>query len=413
MTDTERKLLEALRCAIRGEKLPWTPQTEAAMPGLLRLAQAQVVLPLVVETLQSDTTPETAKGTVTAFGREAKRQTLGQAQRTGDFLLLYRELERRGLRPMVMKGIVLRTMYPQPEQRPSVDEDLWIRPEELTAYHTALTELGLTTKEPPMPGQLPEEVTYVDPARGLYLELHLRLFPGETEACRGLDRLFEGAWDRTSTLEYAGQTLLMPSPTDHLLFMICHAYKHFLFGGVGIRQICDLALFGKVWRDQIQWERLRDACDGESIALFAGALFQIGAQYLGLEAPAVFRDAQPDLEPLLEDVLSGGLYGMNDINRAHSSHITLEAVAAARQGKRRKGFLAAVFLPRKSLAGRYPWLNSCPWLLPWAWVLRVGTYLLRRDPRGASNPSAVDPTATIRIGAQRVALLRQYGILQP
>lgn len=412
MTDTERKLLEALRCAIRGEKLPWTPQTEAALPSLMRLAQTQVILPLILEACCGEAEPEPARRVLSAYRLEARRQTLAQAQRTGDFLLLYRELGRRGLRPMVMKGILCRSLYPQPEQRPSVDEDLWIRPEELTAYHIALTELGLTTKEPPMPGQLPEEVTYVDPARGLYLELHLRLFPGETEACRGLDRLFEGAWDRTSTLEYAGQTLLMPSPTDHLLFMLCHAYKHFLFGGIGIRQICDLALFGKVWRDRIQWDRIRDACDGESIALFAGALFQIGAQYLGLEAPAVFRDAQPDLEPLLEDVLSGGLYGMNDINRAHSSRITLEAVASARQGKRRKGFLAAVFPSRKSLEGRYSWLNSYPWLLPWAWTLRIGTYLMRRDPRGASNPSAVDPTATIRIGTKRVALLRQYGIVK-
>ena len=412
MTDMELGLLEALGCALRGEKLPWNSRIQADLLGVLRLAQAHGVLPLAVEACHSDAAPESVRGTLMAFGREAKQQTLRQAQRTGDFLLLYRELEQRGLRPMVLKGILCRSLYPQPEQRPSVDEDLWIRPEELTAYHAALTELGLHTKEAPDPDQLPDELAYEDPARGLYLELHLHLFPSDTEACKDLDRLFQGGLDRAVSMEYGGQCIKIPSPTDHLLFMICHAYKHFIYGGIGIRQICDLSLFGKKYSEQIQWELLRAACDGESLTLFAAAIFQIGARYLGLEAPAVFKELQPELTPLLADVLSGGLYGMNDINRAHSSNITLEAIAAARQGKRSKGFLSAVFLPRKSLAGRYPWLNNFPWLLPLAWVLRLGTYLLRRDSRGASNPKAVDPASTIRIGAQRVALLRKYGILE-
>ena len=33
--------------------------------------------------------------------------------------------------------------------------------------------------------------------------------------------------------------ILTLAPTDHLLFLLCHAYKHLLHGGIGIRQLCE------------------------------------------------------------------------------------------------------------------------------------------------------------------------------
>ena len=104
-------------------------------------------------------------------------------------------------------------------------------------------------------------------------------------------------------------------------------------------------------------------------------------------------------------MLSGGLYGVEDLNRAHSSTLTLEAVAAQKRGRRRKGALGSVFLPRRSLEGRYKYLKRFPVLLPAAWIQRAWNYLTER------RAGSVSPSETLKIGRERIALLKEYGII--
>ena len=40
-------------------------------------------------------------------------------------------------------------------------------------------------------------------------------------------------------------TIRILAPTDHLLCLLCHAYKHFLYAGFGIRHVCDIGIFAE------------------------------------------------------------------------------------------------------------------------------------------------------------------------
>ena len=53
--------------------------------------------------------------------------------------------------------------------------------------------------------------------------------------------------------------LAMP-PHEHFLYLLLHAYKHFIYSGVGIRQTCDIALWAQRYAGQIRWERLLEEC---------------------------------------------------------------------------------------------------------------------------------------------------------
>ncbi len=394
MNRVEERLLDALRCAVRGENVSWeTPLSPAEQRSLARLAHIHSVLPLAAEAVG---------GGDAAMLAMAKRQTVRQAQRTADFLLLYRQLNEQGLYPQVIKGVVLRDLYPQPEQRPSVDEDLLVSDGDWPRLRDALLACGLRIDGAPAPDA--EEITFRDPKRGLYLEVHRRLFNQNSDAYGDCNAPFIGAADRGVEMEIYGVCFRTLSPTDHLLYLICHAYKHFLHGGVGIRQICDMGLFVRRYGGQLNWEHIAASCQTLHIARFAATLFFIGETYLGLAAPDVFAQYDRDMDLLLEDVLSGGVYGAEDIDRLHSSTLTLDAVAADRTGRRRGGALRSVFLPARDLSGRYPYLRAKPWLLPVAWTQRIWGYLTGRK--------TVKPTETLRIGRDRIALLKRYGIIE-
>ena len=118
--------------------------------------------------------------------------------------------------------------------------------------------------------------------------------------------------------------------------------------------------------------------------------------------PEAFSAYAVDEGPMLADMMSGGLYGVVDEDRLHSGSMTLDAVAAQKQGRRRRSLTASLFPPASSLAGRYPYLRKRLWLLPLAWAQRVAGYLKNRKTSAA---------ASVEIGEKRVELLKQYGVI--
>ena len=401
MDEAKKLLLHVLRDAIRGENANPSAIPMEMRWELYQLAMEHHVLPLVTDALHVESTDKRKK---LGVEEQSKQSVIAQAQRTADFLLLLKDLEQRGLRPLVVKGIVCRNCYPEPELRPSVDEDLLIRPEEYAAYRTALEAAEFQTDDTNDGENY--EVSFLHPGSHLCVEIHTSLFPADSEAYGDCALYFEGAIDRAVEIQIEGTSICTLAPTDHLLFLICHAYKHFLHGGVGIRQLCDMALMAEKDGDRIDWPYIRSACDELHIVVFSAAMFRICDKQLGFAMPEVFAAIEVDESDLLEDVLSGGLYGVEDIDRAHSSTMTLEAVSAARSGRKRKGALHSVFLPLDAMRGHFPYLRRYPWLLPVAWAQRICRYLARK-----SHPDPVSPARSLQIARERIALLAEYKLI--
>ena len=116
-----------------------------------------------------------------------------------------------------------------------------------------------------------------------------------------------------------------------------------------------------------------------------------------------------DEQPLLEDLLDSGIYGDATMSRKHSSTMTLDAVAAEKHGKRAAGLRKTLFPAAKQLEGRYPYLKNKPYLLPIAWLQRIGQYESETRKQNDGSNRAAD---AVKIGAKRVELLRAYGILR-
>ena len=402
MDDSSKLLLQALACALHGESVPWEAGSVSSWPELRHLAAMHSVLPLLAQALWDSPIASAEPAPVRALAVRAKQLVTAQAQRTGDFLLLYRELRRRGLSPVVMKGIVCRSLYPFPEQRPSVDEDLLIAPDAYMAYHEAFLSLGFELMEKDISLADEAEISYRHPETHLYIELHKYPFPPDSEAYGDCNAPFANALARAVPFSFLDITLLTLSPTDHLLFLICHAYKHFLHSGVGIRQLCDIGMFARHYDGEIDWPRVVSECASLRIEHMAAAMFRIAEQWLKLPMPAAFADPQTDEGPLLEDILTAGLYGTVDEDRLHSGTLTLDAVAAGKSGRKRRGLLATLFPSAGTLSTRYPYLRKRPWLLPFAWLQRAAGYL--RKPQASAG-------ASMRIGEERIKLLRQYKVI--
>lgn len=403
--------LNSLRCAMQGHGLDTDPGlSPEEWDAFFTLAETHKVLPLVFEAVHNLPELQTYPS-LPMLKRTVYRQVMIQTQKTAEFLALIRTLSDAGLQPLVVKGLLCRRLYPQPDHRSSSDEDLLIPTNQLPLYHKVLTDAGLQTNQTDMDDSY--EIPYRQPGGVLYIELHKHLFPPDSVSYGDLNRFFRNPESDCRYIIVDGTKLRTLSPTDHLFYLICHAFKHFLHSGFGIRQVCDIVLFASAWGKEIQWSKVEENCRRIRAFRFAAALFRIGKTYLDFDAqaacmPESWYQVSVDEGPMLEDLLNSGVYGTASLSRRHSSSITLDAVAAQNRGHNsRSGLLASLFPSASSLQGRYPYLKNRPWLLPAAWSSRIYDYC--QETLHRPNSSAAD---ALNIGKERIQLLKQYGILE-
>ena len=405
MNEINFRFLQVLRSALKGEKVNMEDVAPEQWREILAMAEEHKLLPMVLDALGDCPGLQNMEmAQLAAFRRQARHHVMMQTLRTGEFLTLNRSLRAAGIQPLVVKGLICRQLYPKPDLRPSGDEDVLVSEDQFPLCCRLMREAGLTPgTEDPEASEIPFRKT----GSPLYIELHKHLFEPRSQACGDLNRFFGDVFERAVEPEIGAERVATMAPTDHLLYLICHAFKHFLHSGFGIRPVCDIVLFAEKYGSEICWEQVLRCCGEIRAVRFAAAIFRIGENYLDVAAPGMFRGVKADEMPMLKDLLEGGLYGDSSLSRKHSSNITLEAVAARKQGKKARGAMGtSVFPAANKLEGKYPYLKKHSWLLPVAWGQRLWSYA--RETRKNQDSSAAE---ALKIGAERVELLRHYGII--
>ena len=369
--------------------------------AVFTLAGQQKLLPIVFEAARK--TPAAAENAAlfAAVKQQVIAQVLHQTMRASEFAGLYQRLRAAGLHPVVVKGQLCSRLYPLKDHRISADDDLLIPDGEFMACHEQLLANGLTTDTPADELPTADEVSYTKSDSPLYIELHRHLFDSAEDAHDELNHFFTDI----NPVEMDGFLAMLPH--EHLLYLLLHAYKHFVRSGIGLRQFCDIGLWARAYHAEIDWQRLHEQCESVHAATFAAAAFRIARDDLGIEfdLPALWGDAV-DVEPLLHDSLCGGVYGSNDLTRLHSSTVTLNAVKASRTGEK-SSVLRTVFPKRAYLEHRYPYLKKRPYLLPIAWVQRLAHYAGEKQSDADSSTSG-----SIKLAKERIELMKRYGVME-
>ena len=402
---TEQMLLEAISAAISGRQVTWEQVTGDEWLLLFKAAMIHKVQPLVFNAVYACPAAE-QWSQKELQKRLAKQQMVGQTMKTAAFLDVYQKLLDAGVRPLVVKGVLCRSIYQNGELRQSSDEDLIAAPEDFVKCCEVLRAYGFQpTSEKDISDSF--EIGWRKPNSPLYIELHKSLFSPDSMAVNQLTAFFEKAFDRAQEYSISGETYVSLCPHDHLLYLILHAYKHFIHSGFGIRQICDIGLWAKRYCDKVEWDELYQQLKEAHVLKFAAAIFAVAKNTFRIEfsLPLNWKDIVVDSEPLLHDALNAGIYGSADQSRAHSASVTFNAVAAQRAEKHSSIF-QSVFPSKKALENDYPILKKSAFYLPYVWCARIRKY--RKETKNAPDNQMLE---ALRIAKERKQLLKYYEII--
>ena len=384
--------------------------TDPDWEEIYRLSQAHNLTPAIYEAAYALPEFSTASQEIAnQFMTTALGQSSTQFIRTEALFVIYEKLLAAGVRPLILKGLICRSLYPQPDLRLSCDEDLWIRKEDVLACDNVLRDNGYMAEDQVLLDHLDkvidtaQELTYESDV--LMLEMHLNPFGSNNSTRVQLNQLFAEAFQHVTSVEIEGHTIYTLDATWHYLFIFFHLYKHFISGGVGIRQVLDLLLYYEHYQDKIDFSFIEPLLDTFGAHTFHDALFTLGRERLGFSAlPAAGFSG--DLDPLLTDLIESGAYG----NGSKAMMLSSTYIRARIQQKKTgiPSILTMLFPPVSHASYSYPWLIEKPWLLPVAWILRFFKFFTKTLPENQGLTSQ-----TFERGKTRFALLEQLDLLDP
>lgn len=153
-----------------------------------------------------------------------------------------RRLKEAGITPVLLKGQAYAQHYPQPEWRQCGDIDLYVGEADYPRAVAVARACGWQS----LPGEnnLPGAKHYGCYLGSVRIELHRVAAILDRPAANrrfqswSLDQLSH----TTRTMRTGDTDIPLPPPLFDVVFVFLHLYHHFLYGGVGLRQLCDWVL---------------------------------------------------------------------------------------------------------------------------------------------------------------------------
>lgn len=233
---------------------------------------------------------------------------------------LHKLLSQNKIEYVFLKGCASARFYPDPLLRTMGDVDLLVRESDIPKVTMLLVENGY--KQDKEENDDKQHISFHNSKTNVHIELHRRIgFIPENKVGEKIKTYFADVFEK-SVLE--NDEYLCPSDFHHGFMLLLHTAQHLTSEGVGLRHLCDWAVFVATFSDaDFKWlfeKPLKQA----GIWQFAKILTQFAVKYLG--CPKKAWCSEPDdalLEALLCDIFEGGNFGKKDFSRyQHIKYIT-------------------------------------------------------------------------------------------
>ena len=164
-----------------------------------------------------------------------------------------------------------------------------------------------------------------------------------------------------------GNKFLSPNHLYHGAIILLHTQHHMLNEGLGLRHLCDLAVFvSKTHKEDFWVKELLPFAKNIGLYKFLSVMVKTCVKYLKIPRPDWLEDfTEPSPEEIILDVFSSGNMGKKDEVRARSGMLI------AKKGNKKRGAIATLAVSlHKAVILKYPFVKK------W-WILYPFIYLYK------------------------------------
>ena len=354
MNPLQRELLSLLASSLQNKKysLPNTVDWEM----LYRESRAQAVALQVYDAI-ADPSQVGA-----ALRRYALSTMWNNAQVHKYHAYLHRLMTEHRIAYCVMKGCASAYYYPNPGLRTMGDVDFLVKEEDMAKTAEILQAEGFSVS------QTDHVCHWVFQKDKMHLEMHFvpaGMPNGEPGVL--LRRYLTDIFETAAPVDIDGETFQKPDDFHHGLILLMHTYHHMVAEGLGLRHLCDWAVFIQ----QIPGDRFvqlfQDKLSACGLWRFTQIISYIAVRYLGVAYQAwMGQPDEPLCDAIMEEILTGGNFGAKDRNRAD------QAMAISNRGKdgfRKPPLVQLVLSLNRASVNQFPILKRWTVLKPFGWIM--------------------------------------------
>lgn len=290
------------------------------------------------------------------------RQSRDKAIRKNILLNAERErilahLESIGCWYMPLKGSLLQFEYPQFGMRQMSDNDILFdetRARDVYDFMIACGYEALTFDQGKDDEYVKKPLYNIEMHRALF---GTALYPELAEAYRNVkSRLVK---DPNNGFGYHF------TDEDFYIYMVTHAYKHYIHGGIGIRNLMDVYVYVQNHGSAMNWDYTHKELQKVGAGDFEAECRALGTKLFS--SPARDLSLEENEKQILDVYFSSGTFG----TQQQAVEKRLESVAGGKNGGKLRYIISRLFPSMEYMKERDPILRRKPWLAPWFYIRRL------------------------------------------
>lgn len=232
--------------------------------------------------------------------------------------ILHEWMTEAGVPYVILKGCASASYYTCPINRTMGDVDFLVHEDYIEKAEKVLKSHAL------IPGSREHVSHIVYRKNNMRLELHFQIagMP-DGEKKKIIRGYLKDIYDSSKNYKTGNGQMMIPSDFHHGIIILLHTYHHLTGEGIGLRHLCDWAVFVNSMSSEKFIELFEKKLRMVGLWRFAQILTLLSVRYLGVEPRkwAEIENCHELLENLLQDILVSGNFGVNDYERSNQSYI--------------------------------------------------------------------------------------------
>lgn len=377
MNNAEKQFVDILSAGIRGkvadkiyENVEWDEVIDLAnkhkVEGIIYLALRK-----------SNLVSKVGEKRINLLKQKAAITGIGQSRHISGLSIVFNKIIEENIPVIVLKGLVVRDFYPQPDQRTMSDADILVHKDDVEKVKRLLIDMGYIYLEDHKASHHIALVHHKYPV----IEVHWNLFKrdGFSNDLEHYERLI---WNRAIKVNVGEAEVLSLSYEDLALHLCMHMAAHLASTGFGVRQLCDLVLLVEKKGEEIDWNSFIMKARMYGFEKFSLIMFLLCKELFQMEIPKELEvksvNNKKYVSALIDEIFESGVHGKKEMANQFATQVAFnfeDKDSNATLGAIKRYF-RFIFPRIDDMSDKYSYAKKFKILAPIAWIhhLFVGIF---------------------------------------
>lgn len=359
MNKMQTQLVSFLDSAIHNKNVEINQDENIEWEEIMEESKAHKIEALIYSAVKNNPINNIDKDLLEKWKKDTFKSGISQVNHINQVSDVLNIFNKNNIPVIVLKGLVVRDLFPSPTLRTMCDADILVKENDLENIKKLLVDMGYS--------EMPSSEKHLNFWRGYtHIEVHWTI--SDEGYFDNMPEIEESIWKDSVEVEVGKSKALSMCDEDLALHLCIHMASHMIDRGFGIRQVVDLVLLVEQRGNLINWNSFMNKAKKCGVDKFTMAIFMVSKKLFNIDIPKEVYDNKLEnskyIDILIDDIFSSGVHGKKD----KAAVFAKELAYTDDDSSVFKKYMEFLFPKVENLDDRYSYAKKYKILAPIAWI---------------------------------------------